>query len=153
MRTAKDQLKELLVWMELEHKRKQLDLAAKYVQIRMGQTHPRCTADKWDTVPSQLSLAARLWDHELQAKGGQRYTIIWVDFNTPFSRDSLKLPAIMSCVANTVKTMDPRFTIAFLWMPNCAREGNATNTAQDDERDICALLTQVGFANTRRMWM
>ena len=153
MRTAKDQLKELLVWMELEHKRKQLDLAAKYVQIRMDQTHPRCTADKWDTVPSQLSLLARLWDHELQAKGGQRYTIIWVDFNTPFSRDALKLPAIMSCVANTVKIMDPRFTIAFLWMPNCAREGNATNTAEDDERDICALLTKVGFANTRRTRM
>jgi hypothetical protein len=151
MRTAKDQLKELLVWMELEHKRKQLDLAAKYVQIRMDQTFPRCASDKWDTVPSQPSLLARLWDHELQAKGGQRYTIIWVDFNTPFSRDALKLPAIMSCVANAVKIMDPRFTIAS--MPNRAREGNATNTAEDDERDICALLTKVGFANTRRTRM
>jgi hypothetical protein len=153
MRSAKDQLRELLLWLDLEHKRKQQALADKYVQIRMDQTHPLCSAEKWETVASQLSLLARVWDHELQAKGGQRYTIIWLDFNTPYSRDALKLPAIMSCVSNIAKVMDPSNTVAFLWMPNCAREGNAANTAEDDERDICATLAKVGFTTTRRTRM
>ena len=153
MRTAKDQLRELLKWLDLDHKRNQSQLADKYVQIRMDQTHPVCRADKWDTVASQMSLLLRVWDNELQGKGGQRYTIIWVDFNTPLSRDALKLPSIVSCMASLAKVMDPRNTIAFLWMPNCPREGNTSNTAEDDMRDICAMLAKTGFTNTRRLRM
>jgi len=154
MVTAKDQLRELLKWLELEHKRKQSQLAEKYVQIRMEQTHPLCRADKWDTVASQVSLLTRTWDHELSVKGGGRYSIIWLDFNTPTARDSLKMPQLISCMANLAKMLDPLRTIAFLWLPSCAKEtAGSTTTPEDDVRDICALLAKTGFTSTRRLRM
>ena len=82
---AKKELKELLQWLELEHRRKQAQLGATLVRRRLDKTHPILSIDSWDKLPAQLALLCRVWDNELQ--DGTRRTILWVDFNTPHSRD------------------------------------------------------------------
>jgi hypothetical protein len=147
---AKAQLGELLRWLELEHRRTQATLAQDLVAKRLSSSHPVLTVEAWDKLPSQLSLMCRAWDMNL--KDGTRRAIIWLDFNTPRSRDTLKLPAMVAATANLSRMLGPDRTVVYIWMPSCPREDSAKGP-DEDEADIVSLFKRSGFLVQKRVRM
>ena len=147
---AKKELKELLQWLELEHRRNQAQLGATLVRRRLDKTHPILSIDSWDTLPAQLALLCRAWDGDLQ--DGTRRTILWVDFNTPHSRDTLKMPGLIQCLANACKMLGPESTVVYAWMPNYSRE-DSPKGPDEDEVDITNFLKRAGFGLQKRVRM
>jgi hypothetical protein len=145
------QLKELLKWLELEHRRTQTITAQALVNRYMGKIFPVFSLSAWKDMPGQLALMAKAWDAESPPKGPRR-AVILVDFNTPHSRDSLRLPGLISALASTCKVLGPTQTIVMAWMPNVPREGS-TKSAEQDEADIVAHCTREGFQTNHRVRM
>jgi hypothetical protein len=147
---AKAQLGELLHWLELEHRRAQTALAQDLVAKRLSSSHPILTIESWDKLPSQLSLMCRAWDTDL--KEGVRRAIIWIDFNTPRSRDTLKMPAMLSAMANLCRMLGPERAVMFIWLPACAKD-ESSKGPDEDEVDIVNLLKKCGFLVQKRVRM
>ena len=147
---AKAQLGELLHWLDLDHRRAQTALAQDLVAKRLSASHPILTIESWDKLPSQLSWMCRAWDAQL--KDGIRRAIIWVDFNTPRSRDTLKMPAMVSALGNLSRMLGPERTVMFIWLPACAKD-ESTKGPDEDELDIVNLLKKSGFMVQKRVRM
>jgi hypothetical protein len=147
---AKAQLGELLHWLELEHRRGQTALAQDLVTKRLSGSHPILTVETWDKLPSQLSLLCRAWDSEL--RDGTRRAIIWIDFNTPRSRDTLKMPAMLSAMANLSRMLGPEKAVLFIWLPSCSKD-ESTKGPDEDELEIVGLLKKFGFMVQKRVRM
>ena len=148
--SAKAELGELLQWLELEHRRNQAALAQDLVAKRISSSHPMLTIESWDKLPSQLSLMCRVWDSELME--GTRRAIIWLDFNTPRSRDTLKLPALISTLANLCRMLGPERAVVYIWMPSYPKE-DSSKGPDEDEIDIVNLLKKSGFLVQKRVRM
>jgi hypothetical protein len=148
--TAKAQLSELLRWLELEHRRSQTALAQDLVSKRLSWSHPIVTIESWDKLPSQLSLRNRVWDAEL--RDGIRRAIIWIDFNTPRSRDTLKMPQMLSAMANLCRMLGPERAVLFIWLPACPKD-ESSKGPDEDEVDIVNLLKKCGFLVQKRVRM
>lgn len=144
------QLHELLRWLELEHRRGQATIGQALVDRRMAKQFPLVAVDSWDKLSGQLSLHTTAWDRE--RPGGVRRAIVWVDFNTPHSRDVLRLPALIESMASLAKNTGPANTLIFAWMPNVPKEGS-DRTPDDDEADIAGAFRKAGFQTQVRIRM
>ena len=109
---AKQQLKELLHWLDLEHRRTQAALGEALVAKRMAKTHPVVQVEGWDKLASQLGLVVRSWDAD--SPDCPRRAILWLDFNTPHARDSLRMPALAAAMGNAARVLGPENTIICL---------------------------------------
>ena len=148
--TAKQQLKELLHWLDLEHRRTQAALGEALVAKRMAKTHPVVQVEGWDKLASQLGLLVRSWDAD--SPDCPRRAILWLDFNTPHARDSLRMPALAAAMGNAARVLGPENTIIFVWMPSYSKE-DSVKGPDDDEVEIVSLLKRAGFCVQRRIRM
>ena len=145
------QLHELLRWIELEHRRSQAATAERLVTSFLSRSFPTLPVSQAKDLPSQLALMLRAWDSE-SSKGSHRRAVILLDFNTPHSRDSLRLPHLIAAVASTVKILGPNETVVLAWMPNAPKEGSI-KTPEEDEADIVNFFRQEGLKTQIRVRM
>ena len=146
------QLNELLRWLDLEHRRTQAATAEALVDRYLSKLFPVCSVGGWKDLPGQLALLAKLWEAERQGQVGARRAVVLLDFSTPHSRDSLRLPSLVHAVATTAKVYGPTETIVVVWMPNLPKEGSA-QTAEEDEAEISTYFRKEGFAHQTRIRM
>jgi hypothetical protein len=151
MRQGHQQLTELLRWLELEHRRVQVSTAERLVSTFLAKSFPVCQVTAWKDLPGQMALATRTWDSDL-APGGRRRAVVLIDFNTPHSRDSLRLPGLVTAVGSLVKVLGPSETVVLAWMPNAPKEGAATSP-EEDEAEIVAHFKKEGFNSQTRIRM
>ena len=96
-------LQDILEWNDAEHARSQGLIGNRLVQQFMDIHMPKAVASSWSDVPGAIaSLAQRIHLQEGYPKNPPRFLAI-IDFNTPNSRDSLKVAEIASCTANIFK--------------------------------------------------
>ena len=96
-------LHDILEWNDAEHTRSQGLIGKSLVEQFMDIHIPKAVASSWGDVPGAIALLVqRIHVLEGQPKNPPRFLAI-IDFNTPNSRDSLKIGEIASCVANTFK--------------------------------------------------
>ena len=76
--------------------------------------------------------------------------MVLVDFNTPHSRDSSKLPLIAQGVAAAVRLFGERDAVVMAWMPNVSKEGS-DKTPEEDEADIVQSFHTAGFLFQQRL--
>jgi hypothetical protein len=145
------QLRELLRWQALEHRRQQAALAQSLVDRYLGKTFPICQIPSWKDMGGQLALMSKAWDSGSNPKGPRR-AVVLLDFNTPHSRDSLRLPSLIAAVASTCKVLGPTETVVLAWMPNGPKEGS-TRSADQDEVEISDHFSKEGFVTQTRIRM
>lgn len=144
------QLRELLAWLELEHRRQQIETGQRLVARRMAEQHPVIEITAWDQLAGQLKQSATAWS--VSKGGGKQRTVLWIDFNTPHSRDNLRLPAVLNALATCAKVMGEKDTVVLAWMPNCSKEGS-NKLPEEDEQDIQLGARKVGFVTQLRVRM
>jgi hypothetical protein len=137
------QLKELLQWLALEHRRSQAKLADELVTSKMDACHPLLSVANWEALPSQLSMLLRTVERE-----GQTRVIFWLDFNTPYSRDSLKMPKLLAALGSAAKIVGAKSSVLLMIMPSVGKEGS-TASPEEDEMNIVTSLSKQGFTNLR----
>ena len=96
-------LHDILEWNDAEHVRSQGLIGKSLVPQLMDIHMPKAVASSWSDVPGAIALLVqRIHLQEGSPKNPPRFLAI-LDFNTPNSRDSLKIGEIATCVANTFK--------------------------------------------------
>jgi hypothetical protein len=125
LQLGSQQLSELLRWLDLEHRRTQAATAEALVDRYLRKAFPVCNVASWRDMPGQLAMLAKLWDAERQGQVGARRAVVLLDFNTPHSRDSLRLPGLIAAIASTAKACGPTETGVVAWMPNLSKESSS----------------------------
>ena len=143
------QLREFLRWLELDHRRKQVKTGSQLVQKPMAKLFPTLAFESWSGLPGALSLMVKSFDPDLPA-GGVRRLVVVVDFNTPFSRDSLKQPAMIAALATVAKMLGLANCVVLAWMPNVPKEGSSSKP-EEDETDLSKAFAKAGFTFQQRI--
>ncbi len=99
-RTGSAALHDILEWNGEVHARAQCELSDNLVNQFMDKFFPVVTGTTWADVPGGFSVAKS----KDSCKGVTRVITV-IDFNTPFARDALKLPAMASAIANVFKNV------------------------------------------------
>jgi hypothetical protein len=87
-----------------------------------------------------------------ELKTGTRPAVLWLDFNTPHARDTLKMPGMLAAAANCARCMGPVSVVILCWMPSYQKH-DSTKTLDEDDHDIITHLKKVGFAVQKRIRM
>lgn len=142
MSAGSAQLAELLKWLALEHRRGQAALAEALVARRMAKHHLMLEIGNWQQLTGQLSLVLK--GSDLAGATGTRRLVMVIDFNTPKSRDALKLSSMISAMASAAKVIGAERSIVMALMPNVPKEGSDT-TPDEDEFALTKLFAKAGF--------
>ena len=90
---ANTRLQDFLKWKDNLHRHDQLATGQKLAKQHMAKFFPLCTIHGWDDFCTQCNLVLRA-SGPLQP-GGTRHIVFWLDLATPYSRDALKLEALL----------------------------------------------------------
>jgi hypothetical protein len=147
-RQGHQQLIELLRWLELEQRRGQAATVEGLVSNFMERCFPVCHIESWQDILGQLATMAKAWG----PIDGHRRMIVLIDFNTPCSRDSARLPELVSALGSLVSKFGESETVVLAWMPNAPKEA-ATTSPEEDEAEIAAHFKKEGFHSQTRVRM
>lgn len=146
MALGHSQLRELLKWIELEHRRTQAQVGHTLVARRIAKFHPTIDVHGWENLAGQVSVLCKTMGNV----HGTRRAIILLDFNAPWSRDSLKLPKMVQSIATLTKNLGTENVAVLAWMPNTSKEGSTT-PPERDEQDIALAFQKSGFTSQLRI--
>jgi hypothetical protein len=140
-------LRDLLQWLSLEQRRQQEGLAACLVNRHMAKYHPLVEISNWQQLSGQISLVLKA--SQPVPPGATRRLVLVIDFNTPGSRDALKVSAMISAMASTAKVVGSERSIVLAILPNVPKEDSKTSV-EDDEHALTTAFTKAGFKQQLR---
>ncbi len=145
-------LHDILEWNDAEHVRTQGLIGKSLVQQFMDSYMPKATAASWSEVAGQISLMVQsIHLKEGAPKNPPRFLAI-IDFNTPNSRDSLKIAEIATCAANIFKSFSPERCALLAHMAAYPKEDSEQDPLED-EVSIMNALKKAGFNAQQRVRM
>ena len=113
---------------------------------------PKAQAQSWSGVPGAVALIVQsIHLQDGSPKSHPRFLAI-LDFNTPNSRDALKINEVVACVANTFKTHGPERCVLLAHMAAYPKEDSEQDPVED-EIAIMKALQRAGFHSQQRVRM
>ena len=145
-------LKDFLEWNESELVRQQGEVAKSLVNQFMEVNLPKAEAVSWTAVPGSIAAAVQIiHGKEGAPKHDPRFLAI-LDFNTPNSRDALRIGEIAACIADIFKTHGPNQCALLAHMAAYPKEESDADPVED-EMTIMTALKRVGFHAQQRVRM
>ena len=145
-------LHDILEWNDAEHVRQQGLIGKSLVKQFMDSCMPKATASSWVDVPGAVALMVQSI-HTVHGvpKNPPRFLAI-IDFNTPNSRDALKITEITTCVADIFKNFGVERCALLAHMAAYAKEDSEQDPLHD-EILIMSALKKAGFHAQQRVRM
>ena len=145
-------LHDILEWNDTEHARTQGLIGKSLVTQFMDHNMPKAVASSWSDVPGAIALLVqRIHNMEGAPKNPPRFLAI-LDFNTPNSRDSLKISEIATCTANIFKNFGVERCALLAHMAAYPKE-DSDQDPLEDEITIMNALKKAGFHCQQRVRM
>ena len=145
-------LQDFLQWNEAEHVRKQGQVGKSLVNQFIEVNMPKAQAQGWAEVPGAVALLLQsIHNKEGAPKNYPRFLAI-LDFNTPNSRDALKINEVVACVANIFKCHGPERCVLLAHMAAFSKEDSEQDPVED-EIAIMKALQKAGFHSQQRVRM
>jgi hypothetical protein len=146
-------LDDVLEWNDGEQVRQQGLIGKSLVKQFMDHYMPKSSASSWSDVPGGVALVIQSI-HNLYGgppKNPPRFLAI-IHFNTPNSRDSLKITEITNVVANIFKTFGVECCTLLAHMAAYPKEDSDQDPLEDDNM-IMTALKKSGFNAQQRVRM
>ena len=145
-------LHDILEWSDTQHVRTQGQIGKSLVQQFMDSYMPKAMASCWSDVPGAIAmLVQRTHTKEGPPKNPPRFLAI-IDFNTPNSRDALKITEIATCCANIFKHFGVERCALLAHMAAYPKE-DSDQDPLEDEINIMNAFKKAGFHTQQRVRM
>ena len=145
-------LQDILEWNENQHTRSQGMLGKSLVEQFMTRYMPKAVSKSWPDFPGAVALTVQgVHSKDGNPKNPPRFLAI-IDFNTPNSRDALKIQEICTAVANLFKNFGVERCALLAHMAAYPKEDSSEDPLEDEVR-IMNALKKAGFHAQQRVRM
>ena len=145
-------LQDILEWNDAEHVRNQGLIGKSLVKQFVDRYLPIATASSWSNVPGAIAvLVQRTHNRDGAPRNHPRFLAV-LDFNTPNSRDALKITEMATCIANIFKNFGVERCALLAHMAAYPKEDSDIDPLED-EITIMNAFKKAGFHSQQRVRM